>query len=62
MQEIFAIAQDHAVPVLLHFKQDEFNRGLERFYKMVEKYPQAKFIGHAADPGGAISTATTCRQ
>ncbi len=54
MQEIFAIAQDNAVPVLLHFKQDEFNRGLERFYKMAERYPRAKFIGHAESWWGNI--------
>ena len=54
MQEIFAIAQDHQIPVLLHFKEDEFNRGIARFHWMVEKYPRAKFVGHAESWWGNI--------
>jgi predicted TIM-barrel fold metal-dependent hydrolase len=54
MQEIFAIAQDHRIPVILHFQHDAFNIGIERFYKMLEKYPKAKFIGHAQTWWGNI--------
>jgi predicted TIM-barrel fold metal-dependent hydrolase len=54
MQDIYAIAQDHQVPVLLHFQHGAFNMGIERFYKMVEKFPQAKFIGHAQTWWGNI--------
>jgi predicted TIM-barrel fold metal-dependent hydrolase len=54
MQQIFEIAQAHEIPVLLHFQHDAFNTGIERFYKVVEKYPKAKFIGHAQTWWGNI--------
>jgi predicted TIM-barrel fold metal-dependent hydrolase len=54
MQQIFKIAADHQIPVILHFQHDAFNTGIERFYKMVEKYPKAKFIGHAQTWWGNI--------
>ncbi len=54
MQKIFEIAQDRQLPVLLHFQHGAFNMGIERFHKMVEKYPQAKFIGHAQTWWGNI--------
>jgi len=54
MQKIFAIAQEHRIPVLLHFQHGAFNMGIERFHKMVEKFPQAKFIGHAQTWWGNI--------
>jgi uncharacterized protein len=54
MLEIFAIAQDHQTPVILHFQHDAFNMGIERFYKVAEKYPKAKFIGHAQTWWGNI--------
>jgi predicted TIM-barrel fold metal-dependent hydrolase len=47
MQLVFAIARDHRVPVLMHFQHEAYNTGIERFYKMVEKYPAVTFIGHA---------------
>jgi predicted TIM-barrel fold metal-dependent hydrolase len=54
MQRIYAIAQERQIPVLLHFQHGAFNMGIERFYKMVEKYPKAKFIGHAQTWWGNI--------
>ena len=54
MQEIFRIAQERAIPVLLHFQHGAFNTGIERFHRMVEKYPRAKFIGHAQTWWGNI--------
>ena len=54
MREIFAIAQHHQIPVTLHFQHATFNTGIERFYKIVEKYPKAKFIGHAQTWWGNI--------
>jgi predicted TIM-barrel fold metal-dependent hydrolase len=54
MQAIFAIAEDHQIPVLLHFQHGAFNMGIERFYKMVEKFPKATFIGHAQTWWGNI--------
>jgi predicted TIM-barrel fold metal-dependent hydrolase len=54
MHEIYAIAEDHQIPVILHFQHDAFNTGIERFYKVVEKYPKAEFIGHAQTWWGNI--------
>lgn len=54
MQQIFQIAQDHAIPVLLHFQHGAFNTGIEHFAEIVEKYPRAKFIGHAQTWWGNI--------
>jgi len=53
MHEIYAIAQDHQIPVILHFQHDAFNTAIERFYKVVEKYPRAKFFGRNAFPWAA---------
>jgi hypothetical protein len=54
MQEIYSIAHERQIPVLLHFKLDEFNRGLERFHTMAEKYSRAKFLGHTESWSGNI--------
>jgi predicted TIM-barrel fold metal-dependent hydrolase len=47
MQRIYQIAQAHRVPVMLHWQFRMYNHGFERFYKMLEKYPQVNFLGHA---------------
>jgi predicted TIM-barrel fold metal-dependent hydrolase len=47
MQNIYAVAQDHRVPVLMHWQFQMYNYGFERFYKMLEKYPTVNFLGHA---------------
>ena len=47
MQRIYQLAQAHDVPVLMHWQFKMFNYGFERFYKMLEKYPKVRFIGHA---------------
>ena len=47
MQRIYDVARAHGVPVLMHWQFRRFNYGFERFYKMLEKYPQVNFIGHA---------------
>jgi predicted TIM-barrel fold metal-dependent hydrolase len=47
MQLIASIAQDYQVPVLMHFQHETYNYGIERFHKMLEKYPAVNFIGHA---------------
>jgi len=54
MQQIFEIVSNHQIPVLLHFQDGAFNMGIERFHKMVEKFPKAKFIGHAQTWWGNI--------
>jgi predicted TIM-barrel fold metal-dependent hydrolase len=54
MLQIFEVAQDHRIPVILHFEHNTFNTGIERFAKVVRKYPKAKFIGHAQTWWGNI--------
>jgi predicted TIM-barrel fold metal-dependent hydrolase len=47
MQRVFALAQDHGVPVLMHWQFEMYNYGFERFHRMLEKYSKVRFIGHA---------------
>lgn len=47
MQNIYALAGEYNVPVLLHFQFEMYNYGLNRFHKMLEKFPKVNFIGHA---------------
>jgi predicted TIM-barrel fold metal-dependent hydrolase len=47
MQNIYALAQDHQVPVLMHWQYRMYNYGFDRFYTVLEKYPRVIFIGHA---------------
>src|SRR5262245_30353041 len=54
IQLIAEIARDHRVPVLLHFQHAKYNTGIERFYKILEKYPTVNFIGHAQTWWGNI--------
>lgn len=54
MRHIFDIAREFDVPVLMHFEHEMYNTGLERFYKILEKYPTVNFIGHAQTWWGNI--------
>ncbi|XOV94914.1 MAG: amidohydrolase family protein [Bacteroidota bacterium] len=54
MQKIYQLAQEYNVPVLMHWQHGRFNHGLDRFHKMLEKYPQVNFIGHAQTWWGNI--------
>ena len=47
MQSIYALARMYDVPVLMHWEFKMYNYGFERFHRMLEKFPQVKFIGHA---------------
>ena len=54
MRLIYDIARQFSVPVLLHFQHDRYNTGIERFHKMLERYPTVDFIGHAQTWWGNI--------
>lgn len=54
MQLVAEIARDYRVPVLMHFQHKAYNLGIERFYKMLAKYPTVNFIGHAQTFWGNI--------
>lgn len=54
MQKVYALAAEMRVPVLIHFADyaqfegdGTYNHGIQRFAKMLEKYPRTTFIGHA---------------
>ena len=57
MREIFSLANDHEAPVLIHFQHGMYNHGLDRFHKVLEKYPKVSFIGHAQTWWGNIDKA-----
>lgn len=44
---VASIAQEHNVPVLLHFEHNNYNLNFNRFYKVLERHPKVNFIGHA---------------
>src|SRR5438309_1104325 len=37
---VATIAQEHSVPVLLHFEYKHYNLGFERFSKVIERHPK----------------------
>jgi predicted TIM-barrel fold metal-dependent hydrolase len=48
------IAREHSVPVLMHFEHGNYNRGIERFARVLERHPRVNFIGHAQTWWGNI--------
>ncbi len=46
-QQLYALAAEYRVPILLHFQHGTYNLGFERLGKMLEKHPKTVFIGHA---------------
>ena len=47
MQRIYELARAHRVPVLMHWQFEMYNYGFERFHRMLEKFSEVAFIGHA---------------
>ncbi len=47
MKRIYELAQEYDVPVLMHWQHNMYNHGFDRFHKILEKYPNVNFIGHA---------------
>jgi predicted TIM-barrel fold metal-dependent hydrolase len=47
MQKLYALAEAYRVPVLMHWQHTTYNPGFDRFPKMLEKFPNVTFIGHA---------------
>jgi predicted TIM-barrel fold metal-dependent hydrolase len=44
---VASIAQEHRVPVLLHFEYEHYNLNLDRFHRILERHSRVNFIGHA---------------
>src|SRR5688500_2973124 len=49
MELIYDIAREYKVPVLMHFQWEMFNTGFANFEKVLKKYPDVNFIGHATE-------------
>jgi hypothetical protein len=47
MQRIYELARAHGVPVLMHWQFGMYNNGFDRFGRMLKKYKDVSFIGHA---------------
>jgi len=54
IEAIAELAMEFRVPVLLHFQDGMYNQGIERFHKILEKFPTVNFIGHAQTWWGNI--------
>lgn len=54
IEEIASLARAYSVPVLMHFQHGKYNTGFERFHKVLEKFPNVNFIGHAQTFWGNI--------
>ena len=54
MFQLYEIAREFNVPVLLHFQTGSYNHGIERMHQVLEKYPTVNFIGHAQTFWGHI--------
>jgi predicted TIM-barrel fold metal-dependent hydrolase len=47
IEEVAEVAREFKVPMLLHFQHDKYNKHIERFHNILEKFPKVNFIGHA---------------
>ena len=54
IERLASMAADYQVPVLMHFQHGAYNTSLERFHKVLEKFPRTHFIGHAQTWWGHI--------
>jgi predicted TIM-barrel fold metal-dependent hydrolase len=54
LERMAGIAKDFKVPILLHFWDGDYNMELQRFHKILEKFPTVNFIGHAQTWWGHI--------
>ncbi|MBM3838659.1 MAG: amidohydrolase [Verrucomicrobia bacterium] len=54
IERLARLAEDYGVPILMHFQHGTYNLGIERFHKILAKYPETNFIGHAQTWWGNI--------
>lgn len=47
IERIAKIAGEHGVPVLMHFEFQKYNLNIDRFHRVLERFPKVNFIGHA---------------
>ena len=51
---IAEVARSFNAPVLMHFQHGLYNRHIERFHRVLERFPTVNFIGHAQAWWGSI--------
>lgn len=56
-ERLYELAGEYGVPILLHFQQQTYNFGYDRFHRMLEKHAKTVFIGHAQAFWGHIDKA-----
>jgi predicted TIM-barrel fold metal-dependent hydrolase len=54
IERLARLAEDYRVPILIHFQHGMYNLGIERFHKILAKFPKVNFIGHAQTWWGNI--------
>ena len=54
IETVAELAREFKVPVLLHFQHGMYNLGIENFHKILEKFHDVNFIGHAQTWWGNI--------
>ena len=54
IERIAEVAQEYDVPILMHFEHENYNTGIQRFHKILKKFPKVNFIGHAQTWWGNI--------
>jgi uncharacterized protein len=54
IMKIAELAKEYNVPVIMHFEHDLYNRHIERFHRVLEKFPTVNFVGHAVAWWGNI--------
>jgi predicted TIM-barrel fold metal-dependent hydrolase len=47
VERIARIAEEHGVPVLMHFEYQKYNLNIDRFHRILARFPKVNFIGHA---------------
>jgi len=47
IEVVARVAEEHRAPVLMHFQHEKYNLHIERFHKVLDKFPKVNFIGHA---------------
>jgi predicted TIM-barrel fold metal-dependent hydrolase len=47
MDRLCQVARANRVPILLHFQHERYNVNFDQFHKVLAKYPEVNFIGHA---------------
>ena len=48
MQRVAELAREYRVPMLIHFEEGRFNSGFPRFSRLIERFSDVTFIGHAS--------------